>query len=74
MLEAALSAAQQNNGIDTDRIKSDGEVEKGYTITVPLASEVSASDKKNRKLSGVSFTARLAGAIHETQIKGTLVY
>ncbi len=47
---------------------------RGYTITVPLASEVSASDKKNRKLSGVSFTARLAGAIHETQIKGTLVY
>lgn len=74
VLEAALSASQKNNGIDTDRIKSDGEVEKGYTITVPLASEVSASDKKNRKLSGVSFTARLAGAIHETQIKGTLVY
>lgn len=43
-----------------------------YTVTVPLAANVSAADKAARRLTGCSFTAPLAGAIHATTISGTL--
>jgi hypothetical protein len=42
------------------------------TVTVPLASEVDANDKANRLLPDVNFTATLAGAIHATEIRGTV--
>ena len=42
------------------------------TVTVPLASEVSAADKGNRFLTGVTFRATLAGAIHKVAIEGEL--
>lgn len=73
VIESILSSAQ-GTGIDNDRYNDDDEVEKGYTVTVPKSSSISSTDKRNRKLTGVEFTARLTGAIHETQIKGTLVY
>lgn len=40
-------------------------------VFVPLAKDVSAADKRNRILTGVTFTATLAGAIHKTRIRGT---
>lgn len=73
VIESVLSSAQ-GGGIDDDRHDADGNVERGYEVIVPRSADVSATDKKNRKLTGVTFTARLAGAIHETTIKGTLVY
>lgn len=73
VIESVLSSAQ-GTGIDEDRFDENGDVDKGYTITVPRSADVSDTDKKNRRLTGVTFTARLAGAIHETSIKGTLVY
>lgn len=73
VIQSVLAGAQ-GTGIDTDRYDENGVVEKGYEVTVPKSANVSATDKKNRKLAGVTFVARLAGAIHETQIKGTLVY
>lgn len=45
-----------------------------YTTSVPLAASVSQSDKSDRILRDVYFTARLAGAIHATVINGTLTY
>ncbi|WP_196595244.1 DUF3383 family protein [Pectinatus frisingensis] len=45
-----------------------------YTITVPLASDISANTKASRILSDMSFTARLAGAINVVNISGSLTY
>jgi hypothetical protein len=41
--------------------------------TAPLASEVSDTDKSNRLLTPVTFTAYTAGAIHTVKINGTVV-
>lgn len=43
-----------------------------FTVTVPTASSVSAADRAERVLNNVKFTARLAGAIHEIDITGTV--
>lgn len=45
-----------------------------YTVTFPRSSAVAFNDKANRVLRDVGFTARLAGAIHAVEIKGTLTY
>ncbi len=74
ILEAVLSEAQEAGGIDQNRYNEDEELEKGYEVIVPRSSDISTIDKKQRKLTGVSFVARLAGAIHEVAIRGTLVY
>lgn len=41
-------------------------------VSVPLAADVSASDKAARTLTGVTFDAVLAGAIHAITINGSL--
>jgi hypothetical protein len=41
-------------------------------VSVPKVSQVSATDKANRNLPLVSFSATLAGAINSTQIQGVL--
>lgn len=43
-----------------------------YTVTVPKAAEVPVNDRAARRLTGVSFRARLAGAIHAVEINGTV--
>jgi len=43
-----------------------------YTITVPKAADISQNDKATRRLTGIKFTARLAGAIHAVEIQGTV--
>ena len=51
-----------------------GDKNLGYTVTVPLASNISANQKASRILTDVYFTARLAGAIHVVEIRGQLTY
>lgn len=41
-----------------------------FTVAAPKVSAVSATNKRNRKLPDVKFTAPLAGAIHYTAISG----
>jgi len=41
-------------------------------VTVPLVSAVSTTDKSNRLLPDVTFTGTLAGAIHATEVSGTV--
>jgi hypothetical protein len=43
-----------------------------FAVTTPAASAVSSADKAARSLTGVTFTATLAGAIHITTITGTV--
>jgi hypothetical protein len=56
------------NGIAVGGFAADPEP----TVTVPLAADVGAVDKANRLLPDVTFTATLAGAIHATEIQGTV--
>lgn len=44
----------------------------GFTVTYPRAADVSAADKAARLLPDINFTAKYAGAIHKTQINGTI--
>lgn len=53
---------------DSDRIIP------SYTVTVPSVINISSSDKAARILRDIYFTARLAGAIHAVEIRGTLTY
>jgi hypothetical protein len=73
-LRQALDFGVARGGIAPVELSSDGKLIPSYIIEVPLASNVSVSDKANRILRDVYFTARLAGAIHVVEIKGTLVY
>ena len=45
-----------------------------FTVSGPDANAVSNSDKRNRILNGLAFTATLAGAIHKTTINGFLSF
>lgn len=43
-----------------------------YTVEVPDLDDTLAADRADRRLVGVTFTARLSGAIHKVQINGTI--
>lgn len=43
-----------------------------WTVTVPKVGDVLSADRAARSLTGVSFTAKLAGAIHATTISGVV--
>ncbi len=43
-----------------------------FTVTVPLAADVSIADKGNRLLPDMEFTGTYAGAIHKVSIQGVL--
>ena len=70
----ALVLGQRRGGVAPTEYDEDGRENLGFTVTVPLASSVSANTKAKRKLTDVFFTARLAGAIHFVEIKGSLTY
>lgn len=42
------------------------------TVTVPLVADVSSTNRSNRLLPDIEFTAQFAGAIHTVQIAGTI--
>lgn len=54
--------------------EDDRKVIPSYTVTVPFASQVPFSEKASRRLTGMKFGARLAGAIHAIEITGDLTY
>jgi hypothetical protein len=64
----------RRGGIAPPELDENDQVIPSYTIGVPRASQVLTNDKANRVLRDLKFTARLAGAIHTTEIKGSLVY
>ena len=74
VIESILQQGQAMGGISPSTFDDDGNEIPGYTIKVPLARNVSASDKKQRRLTNVSFSATLAGAIHFVRITGRLTY
>ncbi len=73
-LRGALEEGQRRGGIAPTEYTEDGSENLGFTISVPLASNIDANTKASRVLHDVTFTARLAGAIHATEIKGRFTY
>lgn len=73
-LKAALKAGQTAGGISEDFYDEDGNKTPGYTTYAPLASSFSKDQKKSRRLTGLTWSAYLAGAIHVTQLSGRLGY
>lgn len=71
---ASLKAGQDVGGIAEEEFDEDGNSIPGYTTSVPTAASLSASEKASRKLSGLTFKARLSGAIHVADLNGSLTY
>lgn len=67
-LVVAEVRAQLQQGVNVGGIADD----PAFTVSYPRASEVSSSDRAARRLSGVTFNGRLAGAIHELDITGNV--
>jgi hypothetical protein len=60
--------AQLKQGVAVGLLAADPE----FTVTVPKVADVSPADKALRYLPGITFAATLAGAVHKTQIRGTV--
>lgn len=75
-LRQALDLGVTRGGIAPPEIdaEDDQRVIPSYVISVPKSSAVPFNNKANRVLQDVNFTARLAGAIHTVEIKGSLSY
>lgn len=73
-MEATLSKGQAIGGIALTEYDSDYNEIPGYTVTVPLASDLTEAERKSRKLTGCRYTARLTGAIHAVEIQGNLTF
>lgn len=71
---ASLKRGQVMGGIARDEFDEYGIRIPGFATSVPLASSLTASEKASRILRGCKFRARLAGAIHFAEIKGSLTY
>lgn len=71
---ASLKAGQDAGGIAPEEFDEDGNSIPGYQTSVPIASSLTAAEKASRKLKKCKFKARLAGAIHFAELKGSLTY
>ncbi|GHU37489.1 hypothetical protein FACS1894105_09690 [Clostridia bacterium] len=71
---ASLKSGRNYGGIAPDQFDEDGVISPGFTTSVPKALSLTASQRYSRTLTGCSFTARLAGAIHLVEVHGSLIY
>jgi hypothetical protein len=75
-MRAALDLGVRRGGIAPPMPDADvpNRIIPSYTVSVPARSQVSSIDVAARILRDVKFTARLAGAIHAVEIRGSLTY
>lgn len=71
---ASLKEGTRRGGIAEDQYNSDDELIPGFTTSVPLAADLSDTQRKSRILEDCTFSAILAGAIHAVNVTGSLVY
>lgn len=71
---ASLKEGQNYGGIAPTEYDSDGNAIVGYETSVPLAADITSTQKASRILTDCKFAARLAGAIHMVEITGSLTY
>ena len=72
-MEETLLKGQTIGGIAGNEYDEENLI-PGFTVTVPRATSLTEAERKSRKLPGCRFTARLAGAIHATEIEGYLSF
>jgi hypothetical protein len=80
VVRASDKVAFDDNGIDKMGNAARGSlaadvvdgIYSSFSVTTPTAASVSNSDKAARNLTGVTWSAALAGAIHVTTINGTV--
>jgi hypothetical protein len=73
-IRAPLDLNVRRGGIATEELDENDRIVPSYTLSLPRSSQVPFNDKANRVLRDVYFIARLAGAIHVSEIKGSLSY
>lgn len=73
-MEESLQRGQVAGGIAENSYDDDDNEILGYEIFVPDADSISDNDKASRVLAGCKFTAKLTGAIHYVDLKGSLAY
>ena len=71
LIVAQITGALQD-GVTAGGLAPKSADEPGPKVLAPKALQVSTLDRANRNLPGVTFTARLAGAIHTVNISGTV--
>lgn len=72
-LRKSLQEGQNVGGIAPDELDGSGNTVPGFVITFPRSADLASSIKASRVLD-LSFSARLAGAIHVVNISGALAY
>jgi hypothetical protein len=72
-LKASLRRGQEVGGISPDEFDADGNTIPGFIVTLPLRADVTDAEAASRILN-IGFSARLAGAVHVTNVTGNLSY
>jgi hypothetical protein len=71
---ASLQAATAAGIVAPNQFDDDGNLIPGFTVSVPSAASMTATQRASRVLEGCTFGANLAGAIHVIKVNGTLQY
>ena len=71
---ASLKAAQERGIVATDEFDENNKLVPGFITSVPNSQSLTPTQKASRVLTDCKFAARLAGAIHAIQVKGSLTY
>lgn len=74
VVRKALEDGQDRGGIAPTEYDENNNENPGFVLTVPLSSEITPTQKATRDLKDIKFTARMAGAIHTVEIKGSFTY
>lgn len=72
LLRKALQEGQRQGVLATSGLTDSNGNDVGFIITVPLAADISSSDKIDRILPDIEFQAIVSGAIHKVEIAGTV--
>lgn len=73
-IRGPLDLNVRRGGIAVPELDGDNRLIPSYTLNLPRSYQVPFNDKANRVLRDVKFTARLAGAIHVVEVRGSLSY
>lgn len=73
-IRGPLDLNVRRGGIAPPELDDQNRLIPSYTLQLPRSFEVPFNDKANRILRDVKFTARLAGAIHVVEVRGSLSY
>lgn len=70
--QAGITALENEVRAQLEEAVANDVITTGYTVTPPAVEDVSATDKANRILGDLDFSATLAGAIHTVVINGSV--